>query len=136
MGFNGADHAPCHDETKSVNGVRWVWHNHHIAGRTYRLGQIGKAFFGTKRGDDLCVGVEFHAKAAIIITRHRAAQTRYPLRRGIAIGARLTRIFNKFFNNMLGHRQIRIAHAKVNDVGSCGAHACFEFIDLLEHIRR
>ena len=45
-----------------------------VARRGDRLRDIGEAFLGAERRDDLGVGIELHAEAARVIGRLRAAQ--------------------------------------------------------------
>src|SRR5438034_4947376 len=46
-----------------------VGHEHDIARRGDRLRHIGKPLLGAERGDDLRLGIEFHAEAPLVIDR-------------------------------------------------------------------
>ena len=116
MRFDRANNAAGHDETERVDRIRRIGRNDHIARRGDRLREIGEAFLRAKRRNDLRIGIELHAEAPIVITRHRAAQPRYAARGRIAIGARLGRRLAELVDDMLRHRQIRIAHAEVDNV--------------------
>ena len=75
MRLDGANDAARHDEAEGVDRIGWVWRDDHVARRGDGLGKVGEAFLRAERGDDLSVGVQLYAEAAIIISGHRLAQT-------------------------------------------------------------
>src|SRR5690606_25698305 len=136
MRLDRTDDAAGHDEAESVNGVRRVGRDDHIARRRDRLRKIGEAFFGTQRRNDLGVGIELYAKAAVVIAGHGAAQSGNAARRGVTIGARLSGRLTELVDDMLRHGQVGVAHAEIDDVDTLPAQTRLQLIDLLEHIRR
>src|SRR5581483_10113303 len=54
----------------------------------------------------------------------------------IAIGARLAECFLQLLDHMRRSRQVRIAHAEIDDIGAGIARGRLGLVDLLEHIRR
>ena len=56
-----------HQEAEGVDRVARVGHQHHVARRRDRLRHVGEAFLGAERGDDLGLGIELHAEAAVVI---------------------------------------------------------------------
>ncbi len=113
-----------------------VWYDDHIAWCGDRLGHVGKAFLGPQRGNDLGLGIELDAKAALVIGRLGPAQARNALGSRIAIGARLADRLNQLVDDVLGRWQVGIAHAQIDDVGSAGARLAFQAVDLGEYVRR
>ena len=69
------DHTARHDEAIGMDRIGRVWTDHHVARRRQGLGQIGKAFFRAKGGDDFGVWIELDAITAVIIAGHRLTQT-------------------------------------------------------------
>jgi hypothetical protein len=63
-GRHRADHAAGHQEAEGVDRIARVGHQHDVARRGDRLGDIGEAFLRAQRDDDLGVGIELHAEAA------------------------------------------------------------------------
>ena len=59
-----------------------------------------------------------------------------PLRRRIAVGARLADRLLELLDDVRGRRQIGIAHAEIDDVGAAVAGRRLGAVDLLEHVRR
>ena len=113
-----------------------VGDQHHVARRGDRLGHVGEAFLRAERRDDLRLGIELHAEPARVIAGLRAPQPGDALRGGIAVGARLADRLDQLVEHVLGRRQIRIAHAEIDDVGAGGAGLGLELVDLLEDVRR
>ena len=107
-----------------------------VARRGDRLRDVGEAFLGAERGDDLRVGIELHPEPPRVISGLRAAQPRNALRRRIAVGARFADRILDLFDHVRGRRQIRIAHAQIDDIGATVARGRLGAIDLLEHVRR
>ena len=131
-----ANHAARHQEAEGVDRIARVGHQHHVAGRGDRLGHVGEAFLGAERGDDLGLGIELHPEAALVIGGLRAPQARNAARRGIAVGAGLADRFLELLDHMRGRRQVRIAHAEIDDVGARVARRRLGAIDLLEDVGR
>jgi len=119
-----------------VDRIARIGHQHHVARRRDRLRHIGEALLGAERSDDLSLGVELHAEAARIIGRLGSPQPGYALRCRIAIGARLADRLFELFDHMRGRRQIGIAHAEIDDVGTTVASHRLGAVDLLKHIGR
>ena len=76
LGRHRADHAARHQEAEGVDRIARVGHQHDVARRGDRLRHVGEAFLGAERGDDLGVGIELHAEAALVIGGLGAAQAR------------------------------------------------------------
>jgi hypothetical protein len=131
-----ADHAAGHQEAEGVDRVARVRHEDDVARRGDRLGDVGEALLGAEGGDDLRVGIELHAEAARIVARLRLAQAGDAFGGGIAVGARLPRRLDELLDDVLGGRQVRIAHAEVDDVGVGLAGGGLHTVHLLEHVRR
>ena len=131
-----ADGAARHQEAEDVDRIGRVRHDDDVAGRGDRLRDIGEAFLGAERGDDLRLGIELHAETARVIGGLRLAQAGNSARRGIAVGARLADDLFELVDDMRRRRQIRIAHAEIDDVGAGIARGRLGTIDRLEHVRR
>jgi hypothetical protein len=127
---------PAIRKPKSVDQVARVRHQHQVAGRRDGLRHVGEAFLGAERGDDLRFGIELHAKAAAIIGGLRLAQAGNAARGRIAVGARLADRFLELVDDVLGRRQVRVAHAEIDDVGALDARAGLRPIDDFENIGR
>ncbi len=131
-----ADGAAGHEEAEGVDRVARVRHQHEVAGRRDGLRHVGEAFLGAERGDDLLLGIELHAEAAAVIGRLRLAQARDAARGRIAVGARLADGLLQLVDDVLRRRQVRIAHAEIDDVGALVARAGLRLVDDLENIGR
>ena len=138
VGSDGTERigAARHQEAEGVDRIARIGHQHDVARRGDRLRDVGEAFLGAERGDDLGVGIELHAEAALVIGGLRAAQAGNAARGRIAVGARLAQRLLQLLDDMRGRRQIRIAHAEVDDVGARIAGARLGPVHLLEHIGR
>src|SRR5262249_38973532 len=77
-----------------------------------------------------------HAEAAPVIGGLRPAQAGNALGGGIAIGSRLAERILELLDHMSWRRQIRIAHAEIDDIGARIARDRLGAVDLLEHIGR
>ena len=113
-----------------------IRHEHDVARRRDRLRHIGEAFLRAEGRHDLGLGIELHAEAARVIAGLRAAQAGDALRGRIAVGARLADRLDELVDHMLRRRQVRVAHAEIDDVGAGGASLGLELVDLLEDVRR
>jgi hypothetical protein len=131
-----ADHAARHQEAEGVDRVARVRRQDNVAGRGDRLRDVGEAFLGAERRDDLRVGIELHAEPASVIGRLRLAQPGDALRRRVTVGARLAERFLELFDDVRRRRQVRVAHAEIDDVGACVASDRLGAVDLLEHVGR
>ena len=129
-------HAARHQEAEGMDRVARVRHQHDVARRGDRLRHIGEAFLGAERGDDLGLGIELHAEAALVIGGLGPAQPGDAARRGIAVGARTPDGVLQLLDDMGGRRQVGIAHAEVDDVGPGIARLGLRAVDLLEDIGR
>ena len=130
-----ANDAAGHEEAEGVDRIGRVGHHHHVARRGDRLRHVGEAFLGAQRGDDLGLRIELHAEAALVIGGLGAPQPRNAAGRRIAVGAGLADGLLQLLDHMLGRRQVRIAHAEVDDVGSRIAGGRLGAVDLLEDVR-
>ena len=97
---------------------------------------LAKPSFEPMRGDDLRLRIELHAEAALVVGGLRAAQTRYALRGRIAMRARLGDRLDQLVDDVLRRRQVRIAHAQVDDVGAACARRRLQPVDLGENVGR
>ncbi len=131
-----ADGAAGHQEAEDVDRIGRIGNDDDVAGRGDRLRDVGEAFLGAERGDDLRFGIELDAEAARIIGRLRAAQPGYALGGRITVGARLADGLLQLLDDMRGRRQIGIAHAEIDDVGAAVAGHRLGAVDLLEHVGR
>ena len=114
------------DEAEHVDRVAGVGRQHHVARRGDRGGEAGKPLLRPHGHDDFGFRVDIDAKAAAIIIGLGLAEARNPLGLGIAMGVRLARDFDQLGDDMIGRRQVGIAHAQVDNVLSrgagCGSH--------------
>ncbi len=136
FGGHRADHAAGHQETECMDRIAGIGHQHHVAGCGDRLRHVGEAFLGAQGRDDLGLRVELHAEAALVIGCLGPAKTDNTLGGRIAIGAWLAKRLLELLDHMLGRRQVRIAHAEVDDIGSRIARGRLGPVDLFEHVRR
>src|SRR4029077_9157837 len=74
-------------------------------------------------------------ETAFVISRLRASQSGNAARGRITIGARLAERFLELLDHMRWRRQIRIAHAEINDVRSRVAGLRLGFVHLFEDVR-
>ena len=131
-----ADGAARHQEAEGVDRVARVRHQHDVARRGDRLRHVGEALLGAERGDDLGLRVELHAEAALVIGGLRPAQARNAARGRIAVGARLAQRLLQLVDDMGGRRQVRIAHAEIDDVRPGVAGVRLGPVHLFEHVGR
>ena len=82
------------------------------------------------------LGVELHAEPALVVGGLRAAQTGDALRGRIAIRARLRHRLDQLVDDMLGRRQIRIAHAEIDDIRTTRAGGRLQPVDFSEYVGR
>ena len=136
QGRDVPDDAACDDEAIGVDGIGGIGADDDIARRGQGLGEVGKAFLRTQCRHNLGVGVELHAKALGIVSRHRAAQARNALGRRVAPRLRIPRRLDQLVDNVLGRRHVGIAHAEVDDVRAFGPKLALEAVHLLEDIGR
>ncbi len=136
LGRHGADHAARHQEAEGVDRVARIGHQHDIARPGDGLRHVGEALLGPQRCDDLGVGVELHAEAALVIMRLGPTQAPDALGGRIAVGARLASGLDQLLDDMLGRRQVRIAHAEIDDVDALGALGGLDLVDLFEDVGR
>ena len=132
---HAANRGARNDETKGVNRVAGVGREHDIARRGDRLREIRKAFFRPQGHHNFAIGIKIDAKTAAIIIGLRAPKTRNPFGRGIAMRLWVTGYFGKFFNNMRRGRQIRIAHAQIDNIFTCRTCRCPHRIHFCDDIR-
>ena len=119
-----------------MDRIARIGNQHDVARRRDGLGHVGKALLRAQRGDDLGVGVELHPEAARVIGGLGPAQPGDALGGGIAVGARPPDRFLELLDDMGRGRQVRIAHAEVDDVGAGIARSRLGPVDLLEHVGR
>ena len=119
-----------------MDRIARVGHQHDVARRGDRLGDVGEAFLGAERRDDLGVGIELHAEAAGVIAGLGAAQPGDALGGGITVGARPSDGVLELVDHMGRRRQIGIAHAEIDDVGPGIARRRLGPVHLLENVRR
>src|SRR5262245_53811720 len=119
-----------------MDGVARVWYQNDVTRRRDRLRHVGEPFLGAERGDDLSVRIELHAEAAAIIGRLRTTQSGNTARRRVAVGTRLAQRVFEFFDDVRGRRQIRIAHAEIDDVRTRVAGLRLCLVHLFENVRR
>ena len=131
-----ADHAARHQKSEGMNRIARIGTQHDVAGRGDRLRHVGKAFLRAQRRNDLGFRIELHAEAPGVIGGLRLAQAGNAARGGVAVGPRLAQRFLQFFDDMGRRRQIRIAHAEIDDVGAGIPRGRLGPVDLLEHVRR
>ncbi len=131
-----ADHAARHQKAEGVNRIARIGAQHDVAGRGDRLRHIGKAFLRAQRRHDLGVRIEFYAEPPPVIGGLRLAQAVDAARGRVAIGPRLAERLLQLLQHMGRRRQVRIAHAHVDDVGPGIARGRLGLVDLLEHVRR
>jgi hypothetical protein len=132
---NRADDAASHEEAESVNGVARIGHEDDVARRGDRLRHVGEAFLRAQRGDDLRIRIELHTEAALVIGRLGAPQAGNAAGRRITVGSRLADGFLQLLDDMRGRRQVRIAHAEIDDI--CPGIACdrLRLVDDFENVR-
>ena len=131
-----ADHAARHQEAEGMDRVARIGAQDDVARRGDRLRDIGKAFLRAERRDDLGVRIELHAEAARVIGGLRLAQAGNAARGRIAVGSRLAEGLLQLLQHMRRRRQVRIAHAEVDDIGAGIPRGRLGLVDLLEHVRR
>ena len=131
-----ADDAARHEEAEGVDRVARIRHQHHVAGRRDRLRHVGEALLGAEGGDHLRVGIELHAETALVIAGLGPAQPGDALRGRVAVGARLAGGLAQLGDHVRRRREVRVAHAEVDDVGAARPRRRLDAVDLLEDVRR
>ena len=119
-----------------MNGIAGIGRHEDIARRGHGLGQVGQPFLGAQRDNGFGLGIDVHIEAALVIARHRLAQTRDPPRVGIAVGALVSHRFHQLLHDMGRRGGIGIAHAEINDVLTGRAGTRLHGVDLGEDVRR
>ena len=136
VGRHRADDAARHQEAEGVDRVARVRHDHHIARRRDGLRHVGEAFLGAERRDHLRIGIELHAEAAPVIGGLGAQQARNALRGRIAVRARLGHRLDELVVDVLGRRQVGIAHAEIDDVGAARPRLGLQPVHFRENVGR
>ncbi|MHC2693548.1 hypothetical protein ACVME9_006039 [Bradyrhizobium liaoningense] len=136
LGRHRADHTARHQKAEGMNRIARVRTEDDVAGRGDRLRHIGKAFLRTQRRHHLGFGIELHAETAGVVAGLGPAQSGNSAGGRVAVGARLAQRLLQLLQHMRRRRQIRIAHAEVNDVGAGIPRGCLGPVDLFEHVRR
>src|SRR5262252_4460221 len=129
-----ADGGAGDDEAELVNGIGRARHQDHVAWRRDCLRHVGKALFGAERGYHLRLGVELYAEAAGVVGGLGLAKSWYPLGGRVAIGARFGHRLNQLVDDVLGRGHVRVAHAKIDDVGAAGPRRSLEAVDFGEDV--
>src|SRR6476469_4982105 len=118
-----------------MDRIARIWHQNDVARRSDCLRDVGKAFLGPPRRDDLSLRVELHPEAARVVGRLSPAQSRDSFRGGIAVGARPPDCLLKLFDDVRRCWKVRITHAEVDDVGPLMARNSLRPVHRLEHVR-
>ena len=124
------------DEAVGVDRVAGVRHQDGVARRGDRLRQVGQPFLRAQRHADLGLGVEAHAEAAGVVGRPGAAQAGDAARGRVAVGLRVARRLDQLVDDVGRRRQVRVAHAEVDDVATGGARLRLQLVDLGEDVGR
>ena len=85
---------------------------------------------------DLRLRIDGNAESALVIAGERAPQALDPARFGIAVGARILHRLGQLVDDVRRRREVRVAHAEVDDVLADGAGAGLHGVDLGEDVRR
>ena len=128
--------APEMMKAELVDRIGRIRHQDHVARRGDGLRHVGEAFLGAERGDDLRLGIELHAEAALVVGGLRLAQARDALGGRIAVGARLGDGLDQLVDDVLGRRHVGIAHAEIDDVGAARARRRLQAVDFREDVGR
>ena len=131
-----ADRRAGHDEAERVDRIGRVRRQDHVARRGDRLRQVGEAFLRAERRDDLRVGIELHAEAAVIIGGLRACAGQECRARRNSGACAAWRRLAQLLDDVLRRRQVGIAHAEIDDVVAARAGLRLQLVDLLEDVRR
>ena len=131
-----ADHAARHQEAEGMDRIARIRTQDDVAGRGDRLRDVGKAFLRAQRRHDLGLRIELHAEAPLVIGGLGLAQAVDAARGRIAVGPRLAQRLLQLLQHMRRRRQVRIAHAEVDDVGAGVPRGRLGPVDLLEDVRR
>jgi hypothetical protein len=99
-----------------VDRIGRVRREHDVAGRGDRGGQTRKPLLRSHRHDHFGFGIDVDPKPATIVIRLGLAQTGDTLRLRIAVRAGFPRDFDELLDDVLGRRQVGIAHAEIDDV--------------------
>ena len=124
------------EKAESMDRVGGRGRQDHIARCGDRLGQVGKAFLGAQRDDDFAVRIKIDIEAALVIARLGLAQSGNAARGGIAVGAWIFGRLAQFCEDVRRCRQVRIAHAEIDDVRAICPQFGLQAIDFFENIRR
>ncbi len=119
-----ADRRARDDETERMDRIGRVGRQYDVARRGNRSGEAGEAFLRSHGDDDFRLGVEIDAEAASVIIGLCPAEARNTLGLRIAMRARLLRHFHQLVDDMSGGREIRVAHAEVDNVLASRARRC------------
>ena len=136
LDLHRSNHAARHDEAEGMDRIGRVRAQHDVAWRGDGLRHVGEALLRAERGDDLGLRIDFHAEAARIIGGLCAAKPGDAPRGGIAVGARIAHHVAQLIDDGLRGRQVRIAHAQIDDVGAPRPGTRLQAIDLFEDVRR
>ena len=115
-GRHAADRRARDDEAEGVDRIGRIGRQDHVARLGDRGGQAGQTFLRAHGDDHLGLGIDVHAEAAAVIIGLGAAQARNALGLRIAVGVGLPRHLDQLVDHVLGRRQVRVAHAKIDHV--------------------
>jgi hypothetical protein len=119
-----------------MDRVARVRHQHDIARGGDCLRDVSETFLGAERGDDLRLGIELHAEAAVVVGSLRTTQSGNSARGRVAVCTRLAECLLELLDHVRGRRQIRIAHAEIDDVRSRVAGLRLGLVHLFENVGR
>ncbi len=124
------------DETEGVDRIARARHQHDIARRRDRLGEVGEPLLGAEGDDDLRLGIELDTEAPPVIARLRAPQPGDAARHRIAVGARILHRLDQLVDDMGGRRPVGIAHAEIDHVAPGRSRLRLQGIHFGENIGR
>src|SRR5262245_13056281 len=119
-----------------MNGIAWCWYNGSVTWAHHCQAHVTEPFLGSKRRDDLFIGIQPHAVLAVVSRRHVASQIEQAAICRIAMVARVARSLTEFVDDSLVRSIIRVSHSQIDDIGARPAFLIHQFVDLGKEVSR
>ena len=119
-----------------MGGVGGHRHQRDVARIDIGQGKVDDPFFGTDQGHHFMLGVDINAVLPLAPAADRVLELRRPFKRGITVVLRVAERVDQRLVDLGRRRDIGIAHAEVDQVGSFGDLFGLDLVQLGKNIDR